>query len=186
MNADRPVRDAAPGRGGPTAATSGSVPVGREIAVPIAGCEVALDDARLITIGLGSCVAIALHAPTHRAGGLAHIMLPHPALSTDHTRPGKFAGTAVPHMLEQLRALGVTGHIEARLVGGASMFEQLLPVGSVPLGARNVVAARAACAAAGIPVVAEDTGGGHGRSVYFEVTDGRLLVRSVAHGDRTL
>ena len=154
--------------------------------MPIAGCDVATENARLITIGLGSCVAIAVHAPAHRAGGLAHIMLPHPALSTDHTRPGRFAGTAVLHMLEQLRALGVTGNMQARLVGGASMFEQLLPVGSVPLGARNVAAARAACAAAGISVVAEDTGGGHGRSVYFDVGDGQLLVRSVAHGDRAL
>jgi chemotaxis protein CheD len=157
-----------------------------EIQVPIAECAVACDDARLVTIGLGSCVAIALHARAHRAGGLAHIMLPHAALSTDHSRPGKFAGTAVPHMLEQLRELGVTGAFEARLIGGASMFEQLLPVGSVPLGSRNLVAARAACAAAGIPVVAEDSGGGHGRSVYFDVHDGTLLVRSVAHGDRTL
>lgn len=158
----------------------------RDIQVAIADCAVACDDARLVTIGLGSCVAIALHAPAARAGGLAHIMLPNAVLSTDHTRPGKFAGSAVPHMLEQLRGMGVTGGLEARLVGGASMFEQLLPLGSVSLGSRNVVAARAACAAAGIPVVAEDTGGGHGRSVYFDVRDGRMLVRSVAHGDRTL
>jgi len=167
-------------------ARTGPVVRGRDIQVAIADCAVARDDARLVTIGLGSCVAIALHAPAERAGGLAHIMLPNAALSTDHTRPGKFAGSAVPHMLEQLRGLGVTGRVEARLVGGASMFEPLLPIGSIPLGSRNVVAARAACAAAGISVVAEDTGGGHGRSVYFDVQDGRLLVRSVAHGDRAL
>jgi chemotaxis protein CheD len=147
---------------------------------------VACDDVRLVTIGLGSCVAIALHAPREGAGGLAHVMLPHAALSSDHSRPGKFAGSAVPHMLEQLRALGVTGTVEARLVGGASMFEELLPPGSVPLGTRNLVAARAACAAAGITVVAEASGGGFGRSVFFDVRDGRLLVRSVAHGDSTL
>jgi chemotaxis protein CheD len=63
------------------------------------------------------------------------------------------------------------------------MFAQLLPNGAVPLGARNVSAARAACAAAGIPIVAEDTGGGHGRSVYFDVAEGRVRVRSVACGD---
>jgi hypothetical protein len=61
------------------------------------------------------------------------------------------------------------------------MFEQLLPTGSVPLGARNVVAARAACAAAGIPVVAEDTGGGHGRSVRrVRAAGGRALVQDPA------
>ncbi len=157
-----------------------------EIRVAIADYAVGRGDTRLVTTGLGSCVAIALHARAERAGGLAHVMLPHTALSHDRASPGKFASTAVPHMVAQLRDLGVRGAIEARLVGGASMFEPLLPVGSVPLGSRNVVAARAACAAAGIEIVAEDTGGGHGRTVYFHLEDGRVLVRSVAMGDRTL
>jgi chemotaxis protein CheD len=157
-----------------------------DIQVSIADYAIARAGTRLVTVGLGSCVAIALHAPADRAGGLAHIMLPNAALSNDRASPGKFAGTAVPHMIEQLRALGVTGRLEARLVGGASMFEQLLPPGGIPLGSRNVVAARAACADAGIAVVGEDTGGGHGRSVYFDVEAGCVLVRSVLHGDRTL
>jgi chemotaxis receptor (MCP) glutamine deamidase CheD len=37
-----------------------------------------------------------------------------------------------------------------------------------------------------VPVVAEDTGGGHGRSVFFDIAEARLTVRAVAHGDRTL
>ncbi len=153
-----------------------------EIKVSIADFAVARGATRLVTVGLGSCVAIALYARGSGAGGLAHIMLPHAALSRDATSPGKFASTAVPHMLAQLRTLGVTEGIEARLVGGASMFEQLLPAGAVPLGARNVAAARAACADAGIPVVGEDTGGGHGRNVFFDVDNGRVLVRSVSQG----
>lgn len=157
-----------------------------EIRVSIADYAVARGGTRLITVGLGSCVAIALHSKDHRAGGLAHVMLPHAALSGDATSPGKFASTAVPHMLAQLRSLGVVGDFEARLIGGASMFAQLLPHGAVPLGTRNVSAARAACAAAGIPVVAEDTGGGYGRSVYFDVEAGKVQVRSVASGDREL
>ncbi len=148
----------------------------------IADYAVARGAARLVTVGLGSCVAIALHARASGAGGLAHIMLPHAALSNDSTSPGKFASTAVPHMLAQLRTLGVTNGIDARLIGGASMFAQLLPPGAVPLGARNVAAARAACAEAGIPIVGEDIGGGHGRNVFFDVDNGRVLVRSVAMG----
>ncbi len=152
----------------------------------IADFAVARGETRLVTVGLGSCVAIALHTRSQAAGGLAHIMLPHAALSHDTSSPGKFASTAVPHMLAQLRALGATEGFEARLVGGASMFSQLLPSGAVPLGTRNVAAARAACAAAGIPIVAEDVGGGHGRNVFFEVEAGRLTVRSVACGELEL
>ncbi len=153
-----------------------------EIRVSIADYAVGRSGTNLITIGLGSCVAIALHSREHSAGGLAHIMLPHAALSQHTDSPGKFASTAVPHMLLQLRALGAVDGFEARLVGGSSMFTQLLPNGAVPLGTRNVLAARAACAAAGIPVVAEDTGGGHGRSVFFDIEAGSITVRSVAAG----
>lgn len=156
-----------------------------EIKVAIADYAVARSGTRLITVGLGSCVAIALHGETdtEKVGGLAHIMLPHAALSLDTSSPGKFASTAVPHMMAQLRALGVTNGVQARLVGGASMFQQLLPPGAISLGARNIAAARAACAGAGVPIIAEDTGGGHGRTVYFEIADGRLLVRSVSQGN---
>lgn len=153
-----------------------------EIKVSIADFAVARGGTRLVTIGLGSCVAIALYAREHAAGGLAHIMLPHAALSQHTDSPGKFASTAVPHMLRQLRALGAADGFEARLAGGASMFTQLLPNGSVPLGTRNVLAARAACAAAGIPVIAEDTGGGHGRNVFFDLDDGSITIKSVAVG----
>ncbi len=157
-------------------------PLITDIRVSIADFAVARAGTRLVTIGLGSCVAIVLYARQYGAGGLAHIMLPHAALSQHTESPGKFASTAVPHMLLQLRALGAVDGFEARLVGGSSMFTQLLPNGSVPLGTRNVLAARSACAAAGIPIVAEDTGGGHGRSVFFDLDDGSITVRSVAAG----
>jgi chemotaxis protein CheD len=157
-----------------------------DVQVSIAELAVATTGTRLVTLGLGSCVAIVLHAPRDGVGGLAHVMLPNAMLSPDASRPGKFASTAVPHLIEAMRALGASGPVEARLVGGASMFDALLPAGSLPLGSRNVAAARAACAAAGVPVVAEDTGGGHGRSVFFDIAEARLTVRAVAHGDRTL
>lgn len=157
-----------------------------EIRVSIADYAVARGSTRLVTLGLGSCVAIALYAPSHGVGGLAHIMLPHAALSQHAASPGKFASTAVPHMVAQLSALGVQDGVVARLVGGAAMFEQLLPEGAMPLGTRNLSAARAALYDAGIPVVAEDTGGGHGRNVYFDVHDGQLRVSSFAKGDVSL
>jgi chemotaxis receptor (MCP) glutamine deamidase CheD len=59
------------------------------------------------------------------------------------------------------------------------MFGALLPAGTTGLGARNVAAAREACLAAEVPVVAELTGGESGRSVFFDVQSGRLQVRTV-------
>jgi len=154
-----------------------------QITVGIADYAVGDDGLTLATIGLGSCVAIVLHARRTRIGALAHVLLPNAALSASQDTPAKFASSALPVMLRRMRELGAHDGIEARLVGGSSMFAPLLAAGSVSLGARNIAAARAACTAHGIPVVAEEVGGSHGRSVYFDVAQGTLLVRSIANGD---
>jgi chemotaxis protein CheD len=153
------------------------------ITVGIADYAIGDRGTTLATIGLGSCVAIALHAPGAAVGALAHVLLPNALLSGLPNTPGKFASTALPVMLRRMRELGATDDVQARLVGGASMFPALLPPGAVSLGARNIASARAACAEHGIEIVGEDVGGGHGRSAYFDVGAGTLLVRSMRAGD---
>jgi chemotaxis protein CheD len=155
-----------------------------QIVVGISELAVAAGQASLVTLGLGSCVAIALYAADQQVGALAHVLLPH-ATHAD-TPPGKVPALAVPAMVARMRELGVSGGIEARLVGGASMFTALLPAGSAGLGARNVAAAREACLEADVPVIAELTGGESGRSVVFDVHSGRLHVRTVWGDDVVL
>ncbi|MES2524923.1 MAG: chemotaxis protein CheD [Gemmatimonadota bacterium] len=157
-----------------------------QINVGIADYAVGDDGVTLATIGLGSCVAIALHSRRARIGALAHVLLPNAALSGGADTPGKFASTALPVMLRRMRELGVTDDVEARLVGGSSMFTALLAPGAPSLGSRNVAAARASCAEHGVTIVAEDVGGAHGRSVYFDVAAGTVLVHSIQMGDVSL
>jgi chemotaxis protein CheD len=76
--------------------------------------------------------------------------------------------------------------IKARLAGGASMFAALSTPGTIQMGERNVVAARHALAAAGIPIVGEAVGGDFGRTVRLFVRDGRVSVSSVMHGSVAL
>ncbi len=154
-----------------------------EIQVRIADYAVAGSESVLVTNGIGSCVAIALYEREARVGALAHILLPNEVLTASQEPPGKCASSAIPVMVRRMRELKGTGEIQARLIGGASMFAPLLIPGALSLGARNIAAARAALAAADIPVVGEDVGGDHGRSVHFALEDGSLLVRSVAKGD---
>lgn len=158
----------------------------KQIRVNIAEFAVSAAPITLATIGLGSCVAIVLHDARAGVGALAHVLLPSEALSTNRDLPGKFAATALPAMLTRMRELGARDGIGARIVGGSSMFGSLLPAGAPPLGTRNIAAARAACLAHGVPVLGEDVGGSHGRSVYFDVRKGDLLVRSLAKGDVSL
>jgi chemotaxis protein CheD len=142
----------------------------------------------LATIGLGSCVAIALYESESQVGALAHILLPNPAMSRETENPAKFPETIVPVMLEEMRALGTTAtsRISAKIVGGASMFGQLANGSGINVGERNLSATRDVLAALGIPIVAEDTGLDYGRSVYFHLADGRLEVRSLKKGDRVI
>lgn len=157
-----------------------------QVTVGIADLAVVAGDRTLVTVGLGSCVAIALHDAEQQIGALAHVLLPHAALSAQAPRPGKFPSTAVPAMVMRMRELGAAGEIRARLVGGATMFSALMPVGAVGLGPRNVQAARQACAAHDLPVVGEAVGGDVGRSVFFDVRSGRLHVRTVRGDDVVL
>ena len=152
----------------------------------VADWAVAQGARTIATIGLGSCVAIVLHDPAAAVGGLAHVLLPDAAMSRDHDNRAKFPDTAVPLLVGEMRRLGARGALQAKIVGGASMFGALLPAGGTNMGERNVAATRRALQVAGIPIVADDTGGDYGRSVYLDVATGRVLVRSLRRGDRSL
>ncbi len=51
-------------------------------------------DAVIVTLGLGSCVAIMLYDPEAQVGGMAHVLLPSKSLARDADNPAKFPETA--------------------------------------------------------------------------------------------
>jgi chemotaxis protein CheD len=128
--------------------------------------------------GLGSCVAIVLYDETSHVGGLAHVLLPDPSFSK-RERCWLFVTEAVPALLDELEEAGAErGRLTARLVGGAAMFQDLAPQEMPNIGQRNISAARKVLARVGIPIVAEDVGGGSGRSIDFDLSNGRIRVSS--------
>lgn len=155
----------------------------REIIVRVADLQVGGAGDQLVTVGLGSCIAIVLHDAQVRVGGMAHVLLPSPALSRNDGNQAKSPHTAVPRLLELMTARGASPRrITARLAGGASMFAALAPPGTIQMGERNVVASRQVLHSHGIPLVAESVGGDYGRTIRLDVSGGTLEVRSVAHG----
>ena len=78
----------------------------RQIFVKVAQHAVGGQEETLVTLGLGSCVAILLQDREARVGGMAHVLLPEPSLARDASNPSKFASTAVPLMLGELGRLG--------------------------------------------------------------------------------
>ena len=66
------------------------------VRVGMAEYKIAKSPAVLVTLGLGSCVGVALHDSINKIGGLAHVMLPDSSLSNkEYFNPGKFANTAI-------------------------------------------------------------------------------------------
>jgi chemotaxis protein CheD len=155
--------------------------------VRVADLKAASGESVIVTLGLGSCIAIILHDPVTSVGGMAHILLPSRSLSRGADNPGRFPQTAVPALVEQMTALGADPRrLTARLVGGASMFANLVPAGSIQMGDRNVIASREVLNQLAVPITAESVGGTQGRSVWFHTADGRLVVRSVGTGVQKL
>jgi chemotaxis protein CheD len=158
-----------------------------EIIVRVADLRAGSLDQILVTIGLGSCVAILLHDPAAKVGGLAHVLLPSPALSRKDDNPAKFPQTAVPRLLELMAQHGASSRrVTARLAGGASMFAALAAPGTIQMGERNLVASRQSLRQHGVALVGEATGGDYGRTVKMWVADGRVEISSVSHGTQTL
>jgi chemotaxis protein CheD len=141
----------------------------------------------LVTLGLGSCVAILLQDVRAGVIGMAHALLPEPSASRDGTNPYKFASTAVPALVAEMAERGAqVGRMEAWLVGGAAMFASLMVPGTLNMGERNLRAARAALAEARIPIRGEEVGRDYGRSVRMKLGAGNTLITSVGRPDVSL
>lgn len=129
----------------------------------------------LTTIGLGSCVAVALLDSASDAVGLAHVIFPKaPARAV--AEHGKYADTAVPALIAALGRLGSPRtRLVAVLAGGARMFsfERAL---DLDIGKHNLIAVGAALADSEIPVRAERTRGSTGRSVRVDARGGVVSI----------
>ncbi len=151
-----------------------------EILVGIGEFRVA-KGAVLKTIGLGSCIGIALYDPIVKVGGLAHVMLPRSSNGTK--RSAKYADHAVEMMLEAMERVGVDRErVVAKMAGGAQIFKHMT-MDILKIGDRNVEAIKSVLDDFGVRLVAQDVGGNQGRTVYFFTDDGRMLVKYSKGGE---
>jgi chemotaxis protein CheD len=129
----------------------------------------------LVSLGLGSCIGLALMDRRLGIAGLAHVVLPH-APDEPQENPRKFADFAVPALILELEALGARKtRLEAVLVGGAAMFA--ISSASLDVGQRNETAVRDLLAGLRIPVLATATGGNRGRTIRVDVATTAVTVR---------
>ncbi len=139
------------------------------------------------TLGLGSCVGIAIRDPQTKIGGLAHIMLPDSTAMKNNSNIPKFADTGIEELVNQIVALGAQrARLVAKIAGGAQMFAFQNKSDMVQVGKRNVEAVKKKLGEMKIRILAEDTGKDFGRTVIFYPETGDYIIRAVGKPERTI
>jgi chemotaxis protein CheD len=151
------------------------------IRVGISDMNVAVQRGVIRTAGLGSCVGITLYDARTAVGGMAHVMLPTSDISrTAQIELAKYADTAIPELIKRMVSKGASiSRIVAKMAGGSQMFSHMTHQDAMRIGPRNVEMCKTMLQRNRIPLLAEDTGGNHGRTIELDVSTGTLYVKCV-------
>ncbi len=151
-----------------------------EITIGIGEIKVAEPPHALRTLGIGSCVAVALYDKNTRIGGLAHVLLPYIEESPDTSNPARFTDVAVGMMIDEMERRGARAQdIRAKIFGGSNMFPEIISSNStMDVGKRNILAVKGELKRHHIQIVASEVGGHIGRTVLFDTGDGSVIVKT--------
>jgi len=134
---------------------------------------------------LGSCVGVCLYDPKSKIGGMCHIMLP--TMREDSKSVKKYADTAIPMVLGEMTSRGADrSRINAKVVGGAKMFNVSENSVMGEIGNNNVFKVREVLKSYSIGITAEDTGGNYGRTIDFYLDSGMVKIRSMGKEEKTI
>lgn len=140
-----------------------------------------------IAHGLGSCIGVAAYDQNTKIGGMVHVLLPDSNIKANEatTKPGKFADTAIPELLKQLKKAGAnTNNLQIKIAGGAQMFAIASLNSSLNIGTKNIEAVKAAIKSCGLKISKEDTGGNAGRTLKLMIENGLVFLRATGCSEK--
>ncbi len=136
------------------------------------------------TFALGSCIAAILMDPATRTIGMVHVALPESKISPDKVkdRPGYFADTGIPVLLDKMKAMGVKNprSIIVKLAGGACVMD---PNNTFNIGKRNGLAIKKILWKYGMGPRSEDIEGNISRTVSVSIDTGKVTLSSPGKKD---
>ena len=161
--------------------------MGEMIKVGMADLNICIAPDALTTLGLGSCVGVALYDAQMRIAGLVHIMLPDSSKVRQNENKAKFADTGIELLIERMKERGAAvNRLTAKIAGGAQMFAFKSDNDMLRVGQRNVEAVKQKLAQLNIKILAEDTGLNYGRTVEFYPANGDFVIKSVGKPVQTI
>lgn len=158
------------------------------VKVGIADLNVVRSPNHIRTSGLGSCVGLILFDKINEVAGLAHIMLPDSSLANKGSlNHAKYADTAIPQLICRLIDAGARPRsLQAKIAGGAQMFQFQASSDMMRIGPRNVEAIKRILILHNIKLISEEVGGNSGRTIEFDPKTCELMIRTVNQGTKTI
>ncbi|MCR4761941.1 MAG: chemotaxis protein CheD [Lachnospiraceae bacterium] len=161
--------------------------MGKSVLVGMADLNVCKAPDSITTLGLGSCVGIAIRDPIAKIGGLAHIMLPDSKEISSISHVPKFADTGIEELVKVVVNAGANrSRLVAKIAGGAQMFAMNTNSNTMKVGERNVIAVKKKLKEMGIRLLAEDTGDSYGRTVVFYPETGDYVIKTVGKPEKVI
>ena len=157
--------------------------------VKIADLAVLKKDGVLVTVGLGSCVGIALYDDREKVAGLAHILLSDSSYFKNKAdgNEAKFADTAIPVLINNMTKMGCNkNRLKAKIAGGSSLFAFNKKNNEKGVGEKNIEATRITLKKLNIPLISEDVGGNYGRTMRLFADSGKVVISTVGKGEKDL
>ncbi len=130
----------------------------------------------LVTYALGSCIAVIVHDPIRKVGGMIHYMLPLSEIAPDKAldRPAMFADTGIPELFRTMYGVGCDKrNLVVKVAGGGALYDDK---GLFSIGKRNYTVLRKMFWKAGVIITSEDVGGAKSRTARLWVGDGRCTI----------
>ncbi|MFN8221385.1 MAG: hypothetical protein U0S12_14780 [Fimbriimonadales bacterium] len=149
-----------------------------QVLVGMADIEVVKGRSKLVVPGLGSGVGILALDPTVDVAGAAYVLLPG-AGGTNSEKPGRYAETAVPTMIDMMCRLGATPeNLRVALLGAAEATASGTIREEFRLGAKTVETIVRKFDELGVQGVFQDTGGASARTASLDVETGDVTVET--------
>ncbi|MCX5768007.1 MAG: chemotaxis protein CheD [Gemmatimonadetes bacterium] len=135
---------------------------------------------RLITYALGSCLAVAIHDPIARVGGLLHVMMPEASIDAAKAaaNPAMFVDTGIPQLFKACYALGAKKERMVVMVAGGAHQGENEDDDRFQIGKRNFAALRKLFWKNGVMIAASEVGGSRQpRTLMMDVATGDVMLK---------
>ena len=146
--------------------------------VQVGDMKVGVKGDEIVTHALGSCLGLMIYDPVAQVGGMLHAMLPLSRINPEKAaaNPYMFVDKGVPILFKEVYGLGgLKGRLIVKAAGCGS------PLGQnemFKIGERNYTVLKKMLWKNGVLMKAEEIGGSISRTVYFDISTGRVTIKS--------